>query len=208
MSRLERTIVQWSVLTLIVALACMLTGQQSLAEAIPQRASPPMDQAVPVMPTTIEVWFSEAIDPDGTTLTVLKQDGTQVDLGDTTVDAQDATGTRVSISVHPGLDNGVYLVEWTARSAVDGSTASGQYQFTVDPTASPEPLPQIVAQDAPVGRPDAGESEDQDESGRSPVFYGVAATIAVLAFVTVLTLWYFRRAARGRRWSDRPVDRL
>ena len=40
------------------------------------------------------------------------------------------------------------------------------------------------------------------------VFYGVAATIAVLAFVTVLTLWYFRRAARGRRWSDRPVDGL
>jgi methionine-rich copper-binding protein CopC len=124
---------------LALVLFALADVSPALAHAVPERSNPPMDAAVPVMPSTIEVWFSEEVKSEGTTLEVLKLDGTQVDMGNAAVDLQDPTRTRVTVDVHPGLDNGEYLVQWTAVSAVDNDSTSGSFRFVVDPTASPTP---------------------------------------------------------------------
>jgi methionine-rich copper-binding protein CopC len=185
----------------------LLGGGIASAHAVPERAFPEMNTAVPVMPSLIEVWFSEEVKSDGTKLEVLKLDGTQVDLGNTTLDLQDPNRSLVTIGVHEGLDNGVYVVQWTSVSAVDGDTVSGSYQFTVDPTASPQPLPQIATQQAPV-QAVAVDDDNGDSPNRDPLLYGIAAVVTGLALLGLIVFWFFRRPSRGKRWSDRPVDRL
>lgn len=185
-----------------------LDAHGTFAHAVPERANPPMNSAVPVMPSTIEVWFSEEVVAEGTTLQVLRLDGAQVDQGNSAVDLQDPTRTRVTVDVHSGLDNGEYLVQWTAASAVDGDSTSGSYRFTVDPAASPVPLPQIAAQQAPAELPEIDAEGNPVDTGRDPLLYGGVAAVAGLALVGLIVFWYFRRAAHGRRWSDRPVDRI
>lgn len=195
----------------IVALVALLwlVGVGSVsAHAVPEVAYPPIDQAVPVMPSTIEVWFSEEVKPEGTTLEVLKLDGTKVDLGNTTLDLQDPNRSHVTVGVHPGLDNGVYVVQWTSLSALDGDSVSGSYQFTVDPTASPQALPQVEAQQAPAQEPAVDGTAEEESSGRDPLLFGAIATIAILGLLGLLLFWFLRRPARGRRWRDDVVDRF
>ncbi len=192
----------------LLAVAGLWAPHSVAAEAIPIRSNPPMEQAIPVMPSTIDVWFSEEVKPEGTILKVLTSDGGQADLGNTQLDPQDPTRTQVTVGVHPGLDNGVYAVQWTAVSAIDGTTTNGSYQFTVDPGASPQALPQVATQQAsaPVAAIDA--SDDSADTDRNPLLYGIAAVVAGLTLIGLLVLWFFRRPAHGRRWRDDVVDRL
>ena len=205
MNRLEQA-ARWVGALLVAVLAIGLQSGSVSAHAVPERAYPEMNTAVPVMPALIEVWFSEEVNPEGTKLDVLKLDGTQVDLGNTTLDLQDPTRSLVTVGVHPGLDNGAYVVQWTSVSAIDGDTISGSYQFTVDPSASPQPLPQIATQQAPL-RPAVVDNNPSD-SGRNPLLYGTVAALTGLGLIGLIIFWFFRRPSRGRRWSDRPVDRL
>lgn len=194
--------------TLIVTIALMISCSQARAQAEPLRANPPMGQAVPVMPGTIELWFSEAVQSEGIQLEVFRQDGTRVDQDNAALDLQDVTASRVTVGVHPGLDNGEYQVIWSVVSAVDGTASNGSYVFIVDPGASPEPLPQIATQQAPAQLPKIDDDGNPVDTDRNPLLYGIAAVVTGLAFLGLMIFWYFRRAARGRRWSDRPVDRL
>ncbi len=195
-------------IALAFVLLALPESPSALAHAVPERANPPMNTAVPVMPRTIEVWFSEEVETEGTSIEVLRLDGTRVDMGNAAVDLQDPTRTRVTVGVHSGLDNGEYLVQWTAVSAVDSDSTSGSYRFTVDPAASPEPLPQIVNQQAPAELPEINADGEPVDTERNPLLYGIVAAVTGLALIGLIVFWYFRRAASGRRWSDRPVDRI
>jgi methionine-rich copper-binding protein CopC len=208
MNRIEAPVRYLGALALALILLCLYGAGSALAHAVPERTIPPMDQAVPVMPSIIEVWFSEEVKPEGTKLEVLKLDGTQVDMGNSAVDLQDPTRSRVTVGVHPGLDNGVYVVQWTSVSAADGDTVSGSYQFIVDPAASPQALPQIATQQAPAQLPAIKDNDDPDSTGRNPLLYGSVAVLTALALFGLMLFWFFRRPSRGKRWSDRPVDRL
>src|SRR6188472_3658258 len=149
MSRFEQAVRLLGAGLLALVLLLPQIGSVS-AHAVPERAYPEMNTAVPVMPALIEVWFSEEVKSEGTKLEVLKLDGTKVDMGNTTLDLQDPNRSLVTVGVHPGLDNGAYVVQWTSVSAIDGDSVSGSYQFIVDPTASPQALPQVATQQAPV----------------------------------------------------------
>lgn len=195
-------------LFLAVAFTTLVAVPYASAEAVPERGIPPIDQAVPVMPTTVEVWFSEPVDPNGTSLAVVQLDGDRVDRGDAAVDPNDATGQRVVVGIYPGLDNGIYEVRWNAVSAVDGSVTSGVYRIIVDPAASPEPLPQIATQQAPVSLPVVDGEGTPGDATDDRVRWAVIGAIAAIAIVTLLIVWFFRRPARGRRWRDDVVDRL
>lgn len=196
------------VVALVLGLAWLPAIRTVSAHAVPDRANPAMNQAVPVMPSVVEVWFSEEVKAEGTTLQVLKLDGTRVDLGDATLDLQDPNRSHVTVGVHPGLDNGVYVVQWASVSALDGDTVSGSYQFTIDPTASPQTLPQVATLQAPAQLPVIEENDDGDGASRNPLLYGSVAVITVLALLGMLLFWFFRRPAHGRRWRDDVVDRL
>ncbi len=206
MSRIEQAVRWLGASVLALAMMAPQTGSVS-AHAVPKRTYPEMNTAVPVMPARIDVWFSEEVKSEGTTLEVLKLDGTRVDLGNTELDLQDPNRSLVTVGVHPGLDNGAYVVQWTSVSAVDGDSVSGSYQFIVDPTASPQALPQIATQQAPVQIPVIENSDDSSED-RNPLLYGIVAVVTGLAFLGLVFFWFFRRPSRGKRWSDRPVDRL
>jgi methionine-rich copper-binding protein CopC len=207
MNRFEQAARWLGAIALALLAAVVLSDAPVAAHAVPERAFPEMNTAVPVMPSVIEVWFSEEVKSEGTRLEVLRLDGTKVDLGNTTLDLTEPNRNLVTIGVHEGLDNGVYVVQWTAVSAVDGDTVSGSYQFTVDPAASPQALPQIATQQAPVTLP-VIENDDSNDSDRNPLLYGAVAAVTGLAFVGLLLFWFFRRPSRGKRWSDRPVDRI
>jgi methionine-rich copper-binding protein CopC len=207
MSRFEQA-VRWLGAGILALLLTSLGSGPVSAHAVPERTYPEMNTAVPVMPALIEVWFSEEVKSEGTKLEVLKLDGTKVDLGNTTLDLQDPNRSLVTVGVHQGLDNGAYVVQWTSVPAVDGDSVSGSYQFIVDPTASPQALPQVATQQAPAQIPVVENTDDSDSTGRNPLLYGVVAVVTGLAFVCLIVFWFFRRPSRGRRWSDRPVDRL
>ncbi len=193
---------------IVLGVTVALAPRTVSAHAVPEKAYPPMNQAVPVMPTTIEVWFSEEVQSDGTTLEVLAADGTRVDLDDAELDLQDPNRAHMTVGVHSGLDNGVYIVQWTSVSAIDGDAVSGSYQFTIDPGASPQALPQVVAQQAPGQFPAIDVDAESGKSSRNLFRYGIGVAGAVLATVALLVFWFFRRPARGRRWRDDVVDRL
>jgi methionine-rich copper-binding protein CopC len=207
MSRFEQAVRLLGAGLLALVLLWPETGSVS-AHAVPERAYPEMNTAVPVMPALIEVWFSEEVKSEGTKLEVLKLDGTKVDLGNTTLDLQDPNRSLVTVGVHQGLDNGAYVVQWTSVSAVDGDSVSGSYQFIVDPTASPQALPQVATQQAPVQLPVIDDNDGSNSTGRNPLLYGAVAVVTGLALIGLIFFWFFRRPSRGKRWSDRPVDRL
>ncbi|HET9662395.1 MAG TPA: copper resistance protein CopC [Thermomicrobiales bacterium] len=207
MNRFERA-VRWFGACMLALVVLMPGASPVSAHAVPERAYPEMNTAVPVMPALIEVWFSEEVKSEGTTLEVLKLDGTKVDLGNTTLDLQDPNRSLVTVGVHDGLDNGAYVVQWTSVSAVDGDSVSGSYQFIVDPTASPQALPQIATQQAPVQLPVIEDDDDSNSTDRNPLLYGIVAAVTGVAMVGLIVFWFFRRPSHGKRWSDRPVDRL
>jgi hypothetical protein len=69
-------------------------------------------------------------------------------------------------------------------------------------------LPQIATQQAPAQLPTIEDNDDSDSTSRNPLLYGSVAVLTALAFLGLLIFWFFRRPSRGKRWSDRPVDRL
>lgn len=207
--RLAGQILHWRMLGVVFAMSiCLLGAPGVAAQAVPEQSDPPMNQAVPVMPSTIEIWFSEAVKPESTTMQVLNSEGARVDLDDIQFDLLDPSHPLVTVGVHPGLDNGIYVVQWTSVSAVDGSAASGSYQFVVDPAASPQALPQVATQQASVPLTAADIDDESEPGDRNPVLYGILAVVTGLALLGVLLFWFFRRPARGRRWRDDVVDRL
>lgn len=200
---------RWILVWAIIGIICWISATHSVAaQVVPERTDPPADQAVPVMPSTIEVWFAEGIRTEGTTLEVQTADGTRVDMGNTKLDLQDPAHPLVTVGVHPGLDNGVYTVRWTTVSAVDGIAASGSYQFTIDPGASPQALPQVATQQAAVPLPANDGNDDSSKTDRNPWFYRIGAVVAGLVLLGFVFFWFLRRPSRGRRWRDDVVDRL
>jgi methionine-rich copper-binding protein CopC len=80
-------------------------------------------------PFVLHAYFSQEL-MKASTLQVMDDAGTQVDLGDGHVDLDDPDRKVMLVSL-PDLQEGVYTVHWTAQSAEDGHTASGHFTFGV-----------------------------------------------------------------------------
>ncbi len=129
----------------LFGLMIALSGQRlASAHAEPERAIPPISGTVDTVPAIVEIWFDEEVGSEGTTIQVIGPGGIQVDLGDATVDLQDAERKHVTVSLRSGLEPGTYTVQWTSLSVTDGDEAKGGYIFTVGsatPAASPVATP-------------------------------------------------------------------
>ena len=86
------------------------------------------------VPFVLRAWFTQGL-MSRSTLTVLDENGLQVDLGDGRVDLNDPDRTVMLVSL-PALPIGVYTVRWSTVSTEDGSTDSGRFSFGV---ATPPP---------------------------------------------------------------------
>lgn len=171
------------------------------AHAVPERGSPPIDGVVSSQPEIVEVWFTEEVVPDETTLVVLSGDGQPVDLGDSEVDLLDPERRHVTVSLEPDLAPGRYLVQWESRSAIDDDQVNGSYRFTFDPSATPEaatpaasPTAAAAATVTPVPPPAAG-SEAGDDEVDWTLLIAVAAVVAVVLGFTLMLMRHRRESS-------------
>ena len=114
------------ILGVLAALAVFVPGVAAHAELV--RSVPESDAVLAQAPDRIELFFSEAVDPNFTVIQVLNSSAAPVDKHDTRLDPADPTHVTVSL---PALPDGVYTVSWRALSAADGHVTSGAFPFTV-----------------------------------------------------------------------------
>jgi methionine-rich copper-binding protein CopC len=114
---------------LFLALGAMLALDvpSAQAAAVPVATTPSRYAALMRAPRVIRLRFSEAIVEKSSSVELTDLAGQQV-----RVTRVKIRGDRtLEVRINGKLDAGVYMVHWTAVSAVDGSKATGRYQFTV-----------------------------------------------------------------------------
>jgi methionine-rich copper-binding protein CopC len=80
-------------------------------------------------PRSVRLWFTEAIEPAFSRVSVVDASGKAVDAGDSHVESSDASILAVSLAV---LAPGTYRVKWRVVS-VDTHVTEGDYTFDVAP---------------------------------------------------------------------------
>ncbi|HEX9013971.1 MAG TPA: copper resistance CopC family protein, partial [Anaerolineaceae bacterium] len=98
------------------------------AHAILTRSIPAADDTLSRAPAQIELFFSEAVEPNFSRITVLDSQGVAVDNADSRVDPAQPAHLTVSLR---SLPDGVYTVAWRAISAADGHLTEGSFPFVV-----------------------------------------------------------------------------
>src|SRR5215213_1862694 len=111
----------------VVGLLLTLTVSQAFGHALYVR-SEPASGARFVPPGQIQVWFTEAVEPDFGKIEVLDSTRNRVDLDDTHAVPGDPKSLIVSVGQVP---DGTYTVSWKALSAVDGHVTQGLFPLVV-----------------------------------------------------------------------------
>ena len=112
-------------LAIVVALAA---ANAVSAHANLMRSDPPANSVQATAPAQVTITFTEPIEPGFSTITVLFEDGSKADRGDSLVSPAD--GTQLSVSLADSRE-GTYLVSWRVLSAVDGHVTAGSFVFSV-----------------------------------------------------------------------------
>src|SRR5579859_6955796 len=112
----------------VTAMSALIPTTSVSAHVFLKSAQPAADQVLAQPPARVILTFSGDLDSRGSTLTVVDGSGTQVDLGNVAVDAQNRAILTVSLKA---LTSGVYQVRYTAVSAADGHATVGNYRFGV-----------------------------------------------------------------------------
>jgi methionine-rich copper-binding protein CopC len=131
----------------LLAVALLVSGAPSAsAHARYERSEPMAGDMVETSPFVVKVWFNQEL-MSASTISVVDQDGVQVDLADGHVDLDDPDRKVMVVSL-PELPMGVYTVNWNTLSAEDGDWADGRFAIGVgmmpppsDPQASPTGAP-------------------------------------------------------------------
>ena len=118
-----------SFLFLIPILFVVLVGvEPAFAHANLLRSDPPASSALNSAPQTINLWFSEPVEPDFSAINLLDGKGNPVKTPHSTVDPSD----QKHMLLAPGsLPDGVYTVSWRAISAADGHATNGSFAFAI-----------------------------------------------------------------------------
>ncbi len=96
------------------------------------RTSPAPGSTVQTAPKEVRAWFSEELEPRGSTLSVWDRRGTQVDSRTGGVDLNDLDRQSMVARLKP-LQPGTYTARWKAISADDLAVTQGTFQFTIAP---------------------------------------------------------------------------
>ena len=113
-------------------LALAFASANAFAHAHLVRAQPAADSTVDQSPASLDLFFTEGLNPAFTHAVLYRVDGgasaPPIETGKPTVDA--ANAKHLSETVPGALAPGRYTVKWQAV-AVDGHKTQGQYDFTV-----------------------------------------------------------------------------
>jgi copper resistance protein C len=144
--------VLFAVLVSVFALAGTVTAHAEL-----EKPTPADGAIVPGTPPAIGATYSQAMDPDGSSLKLVDANGDEIATGGVLADDD----TRMAIDPVPELAPGEYTVESTTKSADDGDIDRTTWTFTVTEaivSSSPTPppataTPSVVASAAPTAAP-------------------------------------------------------
>jgi copper transport protein len=127
--------------------ALALPAQPVEGHAALQSSTPEANSSLLESPTELSLTFTESIDPATASVELIDAElRTIPGLGEITVNP---AADRVSASV-PTLKPGVYTVEWSVVSALDGHQTSGLFAFAVDPTGANPPPSRSSQSSAPT----------------------------------------------------------
>jgi len=107
----------------------LVAPSPALAHAVLLRATPSGTQTLALAPDRVQLLFSEPLDPEFSGVQVLDSANTRVDLDDSAVDPNN--DRLLTVSLRPGLANGIYTVLWRNLSAVDVHPDQGEYHLFV-----------------------------------------------------------------------------
>ena len=98
------------------------------AHALLLRSTPQANAVLEKSPVQVELFFSEPLEPNLSSIKVYDSNNVQVDVGDLRVDPSDST--RMTVSMRSLVD-GIYTVTWKAVSSIDGHQTTGTFPFAV-----------------------------------------------------------------------------
>jgi copper transport protein len=127
----------FSLLLLITLLAAALTAQ---AHANLVRSQPAANTTIDDAPVEIRLWFSEAVEPSYSRITLRDTEGETVATSPAYIDADDP---RQLILEPRELPEGLYTVAWRVVSAVDGHPTQGSFVFGVRVPVTDVELPPV-----------------------------------------------------------------
>jgi methionine-rich copper-binding protein CopC len=111
----------------LAALACLFFANQAMAHATPVSYAPESGKIFETLPQTLEIVFTERVEPDASSITVYGPDGSRVESNVRVFDA-DAHMFRADLK---SAGTGTYAVAWQVVSADDGHFSRGGYNFSV-----------------------------------------------------------------------------
>ncbi len=129
------------------------------------RSVPASNASLDRSPAQVELYFSEAVEPNFSSIIVYDSSGHRMDNQDAHVDPADATHLLVSLR---SLPEGIYLVSWKVLSAVDSHPTNGSFPFAVG-NVSPASLAGV-----------------QSSSGETSVSVGAVASKGVIYLAIAL----------------------
>jgi copper transport protein len=127
-----------------------LFPQMAWAHASLVDSNPAANEVLSEPPTSIEMTFSEHLQPAFLSVQVRGTDGSRVDTGDAALSPGDAA--VVTASLKSGISDGVYTITWRVLSA-DGHPIQGVIPFQIG-TAGEMPSGTGAAAPSPLARPD------------------------------------------------------
>ncbi len=137
---------------LLLGLAVTAVTATAHGDEILLKSEPADGAALAESPAQVTTWFSDEL-ATTSTLKVYNLAGEQVDNGDGGVDLNDPDHASMIVSL-PVLDEGVYLVQWTA-DLLDGDTVSGAFTFGIGKAGTaPSQIPTPTA--PPAAAPESG----------------------------------------------------
>src|SRR4051812_5000872 len=114
-------------LLIAVAVAWSQSPGSVEAHAALVRSDPPINARLSDSPSVVTAFFSESLDSQLSSITVVRGEGKRVDAGDTTFGPDPA---QMSVAVEK-LEPAFYAVQWQTLSSLDGHILKGSYPFTV-----------------------------------------------------------------------------
>src|SRR5450432_2383397 len=114
---------------ILLTLVLFLIGiQPAWAHANLLRSDPSANATLSSAPQTITLWFTEPVEANFSSLSLLDRQGNTLRTQPSAVDP----GDPKQMSLNPGpLPDGIYTVSWRAISAADGHSTRGSFAFAV-----------------------------------------------------------------------------
>jgi len=115
-------------LILLVILYSAWAVPLASAHALLVRSTPAANAVLAQPPVQVEIFFSEPLEGQLSSIQVFDSNNLRVDAGDVRVDPADPT--RLTVTLH-SITDGVYTVTWKAVSSIDGHQTTGSFPFAV-----------------------------------------------------------------------------